>query len=115
MKPHLVHTDNDKPHRCPACWRVAVYDKPQLPWRVYTCCGCQDRSCGCGQRFAARPWLPYYPQDRGHLVRCLAQSCRETGWMFWFRWRNWGLRVALADVWRSCLRTMQAIMTRNKT
>ena len=56
----MLRADNDKRHRCPACWSVASYGE-RFPWpkqdgirirwwRFYRC------AC-CGQRFARWPWL----------------------------------------------------------
>jgi hypothetical protein len=73
-RPWPVHADRDKPHRCPACWRVAVQDD-FLPWVMYTCCGCADPGCGCGQQFSARPWLPGISGEPGHPIR---NTLRET-------------------------------------
>jgi hypothetical protein len=59
MVPWLVHSDWDQPRRCPGCWSVAaVYasGRPMRRWRVYTC-------PKCGQRFARRPFLPWYPGE----------------------------------------------------
>ena len=95
IKPYLVHADPDKPHRCPACWRVAVRGGV-LPWRSYTCCDCEDLSCGCGQRFARRPWLPYFDNEPGHPFRYAVRSAKDAAWMFGHRRRIWGLRVACA-------------------
>jgi hypothetical protein len=82
-RPWPVHADRDKPHRCPACWRVAVQDD-FLPWVMYTCCGCADPGCGCGQQFSARPWLPGISGEPGHPIRntrhCAARSLAMTVW-----------------------------------
>jgi hypothetical protein len=99
-KPYVVHADSDKPHRCPACWRVAVDDGPVLPWRVYACCGCDDPSCGCGQRFARRPWLPYFDDEPGHPLRYVARAAKDGLWMFGHRRRIWGLAAAFGGAFR---------------
>lgn len=110
-KPYLVHADSDKPHRCPACWRVAVRGGV-LPWRAYTCCDCDDPQCGCGQRFARRPWLPYLDNEPGRPFRYMARSVKDAAWMFGHRRRIWGFRVALAAPFLYAADSVRAITAR---
>ncbi|WNI19224.1 hypothetical protein [Actinacidiphila sp. ITFR-21] len=58
--PYLVRADLDKPHRCPACWTSGASEatgRTVRVWRAYTC-------PHCGQRFARRPLLRWYPEGR---------------------------------------------------
>lgn len=79
-KPWIVHADPDKPHRCPNCWLVSGY----VPWKIMTCCNCNEPGCpgGCGQRYASRPWLPYYSQEQGHPVKYTFWKAKEALWAF---------------------------------
>lgn len=34
----FVRANADKPHRCPLCWRVCTWDRPQLYWWSLVSC-----------------------------------------------------------------------------
>lgn len=54
----IMKWNDDKPHRCPGCYAVAVTSESPSPWSVYTC-------CRCGARFTKRPALWRLLRDAG--------------------------------------------------